>query len=112
MLVVARRQILRPRHLLARIAGHIQVPLAEVASRQGERERPRFPFGVENRLILLDLHRAEPVHPTHVMHAIHGRSPAGGGTFATPIIASRVTIAASLSSFHSSVPAGRSGITR
>ena len=38
--------------------------------------------------------------------------PAGGATLATPIIASRVTSAASSSSLSFSVPAGRSGSTR
>src|SRR5262244_3773246 len=112
MLVVARRKVLGPRHLLARVAGHVQVPLAEVAGGHGESEHPRFPFHVENWLALLNLHRAEPVHPAHIVDAVHRRSAAGGVTFATPIIASRVTIPDSLSSLHPSVPSGRSGRIR
>ena len=77
-----------------------------------ERERARLPLRVEDGLVLLDLDRPHAVHAAHVVHAVHRLLPAGTVTCATPIIASRVTIAASCSSLQPSVPAGRSGSTR
>ena len=83
------------------------------AHRARHREHPRLPGRVKHRLVLLVLDRAHAVHAAHVMHAVHARLPSpGGATLATPIMASRVTSAASASSLSSSVPAGRSGSTR
>src|SRR5256885_16957740 len=67
---------------------------------------------MEHRLVLLDQDATHAVHAAHVVDAVHRSAPFGGGTFATPTIASRVTSAASCSSGQPSVPAGRSGKTR
>src|SRR5438445_5809763 len=63
-------------------------------------------------LVLFTLNRPHVLHAAHVVHAVHGRTPGGSGTLATPIMASRVTSAASSSSLNFSLPAGRSGSTR
>src|SRR2546426_8832582 len=65
-----------------------------------------FPYttlfrSMEHRLVLLDLDRSHAVHAAHVVHAVHRLLP-GTFTCATPIIASRVTIAASRSEEHTS----------
>ena len=71
-----------------------------------------LPSRVKDRLVLLVLDRTHAVHAAHVMNAIHCLPPCGKVTLATPIMASRVTSAASASSVRFSLPAGRSGKTR
>ena len=95
------------------VARGVDVPLAPGAHGQGEGERPSFPASVEDGLIPLGFDRPHAVHAAHVMHAVHAAPPdCESVTFVTPIIASRVTSAASSSSLNFSVPAGRSGNTR
>src|SRR2546423_2334380 len=68
---------------------------------------------MEDGLVLLVPDRAHVLHAAHVMHAVHALPPAGvSWTWATPIIASRVTSAASSSSVSFSLPEGLSGSTR
>src|SRR5687767_11427285 len=105
VLVVARGQVLGGRHLLARVAGLVDVPLAEKAGGQRERERLALPLAVEDGLVALDVHGTEAVHAAEVVGAVHRF------TSATPIMASRVISAASSSSLSFSVPFGRSGRT-
>src|SRR5689334_7651278 len=66
---------------------------------------------MEHRFIRLDVDLAEAVHAAHVVHAVHDGAPGVLGK-PVPIIESRVTSAASCSSLHPSVPAGRIGSTR
>ena len=105
MLVVAGGQVFGGRHLLAREAPHVDVPLAQKAGGERDGEGPPLPLAVEDGLVALDLHRAEAVHAAEVVGAVHAF------TWATPIIASRVTSAASCASLIRSVPRGRSGST-
>ena len=69
-LVVARRQVLRRWHLLDRVTESVdrRVP------HHGPEHPPHTPFPglVEQRLVGLDRNRPETVHPTQVVHAIHG----------------------------------------
>jgi hypothetical protein len=67
---------------------------------------------VKDGLVLFVLDRAHALHAAHIMHSIHAAAPdCESVTFVTPIIASRLTSAASSCSFRLSVPAGRSGRT-
>src|SRR5467141_647176 len=91
----------------------VNVPLAPGCHGAPQREEPALPRGVKHRLVLLILNGAHPVHPAHVMYAVHVGFPSRRAvTLATPTIASRVTNAASASTLSFSVPAGRSGSTR
>src|SRR5207249_2101382 len=62
---------------------------------------------MEDRLVFLVFNRAHTVHAAHVVNSVHGSL-----TLATPIMESRVTSAASCSTFSLSLPAGLSGRTR
>src|SRR5205809_442954 len=113
MLVVGRVQVRGAGHLLAGVARHVDVPLAQEAGGERHAEDAAFPFVVEDRLVPLGNDGPHPVHASEIMRAVHRRAAfAGAGTLATPIIASRVTSAANCSSLSPSVPAGRSGSTR
>src|SRR5207245_1008617 len=87
-------------------------PRRHIVVHSREAAHARLPLGMEHRLVLLDFDRSHAVHAAHVVDAVHRLPRAGSFTCATPIIASRVTIAASSSSLQPSVPAGRSGSTR
>src|SRR5216684_715787 len=81
--------------------------------RHAECEYAPFPRRTEHRLILLRSDWPHILHAAHVVDAIHARPPsAGAATRETPIIASRVTSAASSDSAKCSAPGGRSGNTR
>src|SRR5262249_59363035 len=105
VLVVSGGQILGGWHLLAGMAPHVDVPADRVAGGDVHGEDAPLPGSVEDGLVLLDLHRTHAVHAAQVVHTVHllppGGAPteaggaAGGFTTATPIIASRVTSAAS-----------------
>ena len=97
------------------------VPGVALAVAHGDRhaEDAPLPRCLEHQLAVLARHRqvvAQVLDPL-VAHRPSARSPAaaplaaGAATFATPIIASRVTSAASSSSASPPVPAGRSGRT-
>jgi len=73
---------------------------------------PPLPGRMKYRLFFFRCDRAKALHPAQIMYAVHGLPPADSTTLATQIIESRVTRAASASSFMSSVPAGRSGRTK
>ena len=112
MLVVGRVQVFRARHLLAGVTRHVDVPFAEEARGKHQREDASFPLVVEDRLVRLG---RDGTHGgrTEIVDAVHRFTAfPGAGTFATPIIALRVTSSASCSSLRLSVPAGRSGRTR
>ena len=112
VLVVRRGQVFGAGHQLARIAAHVDVPLAQEAGGHGERERLALPVVVEHGLVRLGLDRAQAVHAAHVVDAVHRDAFRPGALILpTPIIASRVTSEASSSSLMPSVPAGRSGST-
>jgi hypothetical protein len=111
VLVVGRGEILGGRHLLAREAALVDVPLAEEAGRQRDREGAPLPLVMEHRLVALDLDGPETVHAAQIVPAVHRPAPCDLVTVATPIIASRVTSSASCASVIRSVPAGRSGRT-
>src|SRR5438105_3686077 len=91
----------------------IERPFAPGSQRPVQRVHPAFPDSVKDRLVLLIFDGPHAMHSPHIVYAVHSLSPlAGGFTFATPIMASRVTSAANSSSVRLSVPAGRSGSTR
>src|SRR5262249_9639048 len=106
--VVRSAQVVCRRHPLAGVARHVDVPPARPGGER-QRESAALPIMVEHRFVRLGRDRAHAVHASHVVHAVHRL---GASTFATPIIASRVTSWASCSSVMPSVPAGRSGMTR
>src|SRR5207244_12384023 len=84
LLVVARGQVPGGRDPLARVARHVDVPLAQEARGHRERERAALPLVVEDGLVLLALDRPHPVHAAHVVDAVHRGPPrAGGVTLAT-----------------------------
>src|ERR1051326_5381852 len=91
----------------------VDMPFTPSAHRAIERVTPAFPWFVEDRFVLLGANRSHALHAPHVVNAIHDFLPGfGSPAFAVPIIESRVTSAASSSSFRLCVPAGRSGTTR
>src|SRR5206468_7320801 len=96
-------------HLLARVAAHVDRPLAPGAHGEVEREDAALPLFVEDRLVGLRVDRAEALHAAEVVGAVHRAGALGRPT---PIIESRVTSPARSSSLRPSVPAGRSGSTR
>src|SRR5437773_1947626 len=111
--VIAHAQIVGRGDLLDLITAGIDVPLAPCADRTCQGKHAAFPARMEHRFVLLILNRAHAMHAAHVVDAVHLWPPAFGTvTLATPIMASRVTSAASRSSLSCSVPAGRSGSTR
>ncbi len=111
-LVVAAAQVIRRRRVLARKARHIDVPAAHGARGEGDRKDAALPIAVEHRLVLLGLDGAHALHAAHVVRAVHAPPPPGTATIPVPIIASRVTMSASASALHPSVPSGRMGSTR
>ncbi len=101
------------------VAEGVPVEDPVVAERDRHAEDPPLPGGLEDQLAVPARHGqvvAQVLDPL-VAHprprpSVRGRVGARGApTFATPIIASRVTNAASSSSVSPSVPAGRSGST-
>src|SRR6185369_8697458 len=106
-LVITHRQVFACGAVLARKASHIDIPAARPRHGERQREGALFPFGMEDRFVRLRLNRTEAVHAAEVLSAVHGcfASP-------VPIMESRVTNAASLSSLQPSVPLGRIGMTR
>src|SRR5436190_1469443 len=93
----------------------VDVPGAGVAHGALHRQHAAFPLGVKRRLVRFDLDLAEAVHAAHVVNAVHYRAPLwvwpGLSGRPVPIMESRVTRSASLSSLQPSVPAGRIGST-
>ena len=84
-------------------------PQAEVAALSAC--DPCFPALVENGFVRFRRNPSHTVHAAHIVDAVHREAPASV-TLAVPIIASRVTNAASSSWFICPEPAGRSGNTR
>ena len=114
-LVVAAAEIDMRRQRLAGEPADVDVPQAEIAHGAVHGENAAFPRRVEHRLVRLGLDLAEAVHAAHVVDAVHGAAPLGASGVRArpvPIMASRVTRVASLSSLQPSVPAGRIGTTR
>src|SRR5437868_6324160 len=109
--VIRAAEINRWRQLLAGKARLIDHPDARVAHRAIKRLRAGLPVGVKNRLILLGLDFAEAVHAAHVMDAVHHTTSLVCRGNPVPIMLSRVTRLASLSSLQPSVPLGRIGST-
>src|SRR5262245_12213864 len=109
-LVIGARQIDVRRQRFAREPAHVDVPGAGRAHGAVHRHDAGFPRGVKHRLGRFRLDLAEAVPAAHVADAVHHASP---GVFGkpVPIIESRVTSVASLSSLQPSVPAGRIGNT-
>src|SRR5215211_5242858 len=97
----------------------VDVPGAGVAHGALHRQHAAFPLRVKRRLVLFDLDLTEAVGAAHVVNAIHHLAPLCGWPVVwpglsgrpVPIIESRVTRSASLSSLQPSVPAGRMGST-
>src|SRR5262249_56179790 len=90
-----------------------------VAHRHGHAEDAALPRLVEYQLAVLSRQRRDALHVGDLpaRDRLHRRlrhrpAAAGGLTTATPIIASRVTSAASSASPRRPVPAGRAGSTR
>src|SRR5450759_1642507 len=110
-LVVAHREIFGRLPILAREARHVDVPAAGHAHGEREREGAAFPFGVEYGLAQFRLDRPEAVHAAEILPAVHFGSSGRFGK-PVPIMESRVTNSASLSSLQPSVPSGRIGMTR
>ena len=108
--VVARAQVFGGRHALDPVSERIRGPARPGAHRPGQRGHTGFPTRMKYRLVGLVQDRAETVHAAHVVYAVHDRTSTGRAC-ATPIIASRLTSAASLSSSMFSVPSGRFGST-
>jgi len=107
-LVVAHPQILARREnfgLIAVSGRCVQCP--------PNREHPALPVSVEHGLVFLVMGRAHVLHTAHIMNTIHVEdSSAGFVTLAVPIIESRLTHAASVSSLNPALSGGRSGSTR
>src|SRR6267154_2609721 len=111
--VVTQLEIFRRWNQFDLVTRGVNVPLAPGCHGAPQSEDPALPRGVKDRLVFLILNGAHPVHPAHVMYAVHVGFPSRRAvTLATPTIASRVTNAASASTLSFSVPAGRSGSTR
>src|SRR5580698_6182795 len=110
-LVVRAVEIDVRRQALDAVTGLIDGPDARVTEGAIERHRATFPWGVEHRLVLLRLNLTEAVHAAHVVNAVHHAASCACCGKPVPIMQSRVTSAASLSSLQPSVPAGRIGNT-
>src|SRR6202008_478915 len=104
LFVVADTEIFGRWNELSLVARRVDVPLPPGAHGPVEGKYARFPPRMENRLLLFLLDRTPAVQAAHVMDAVHHLPPGGGATtLATPMIESRVTIAASCSSPNVSV---------
>src|SRR5215471_12683428 len=117
MLVVAADEIVGRSHPLDGVAKLIDVVLPAAEGRHHHSEDTAFPIVVKHRLVRLRPDRPEAVHSAKIVNAVHGDAllccdQGGGPAIAVPIIASRVTQAASRSSLQPSVPAGRIGSTK
>ena len=101
-LVVGHRQIHRSGDQFALMAPRVDVATGRRRHRHGV--DPTFPGVMKDRFVDFPLQRAEIGHAAHVVDTIHSR--------AVPIMPSRVTSAARVSSPRSSVSTGRCGKTR
>ncbi len=110
--VIAAGEIDVRRQRFAGEPADIDVPQAEVPHGAIHGEDAAFPRRVEHRLVRLGLDLAEALHAAHVVHAVHGAALSGARARPVPIMASRLTRVASLSSLQPSQPAGRIGTTR
>ena len=110
-LVVAQLRIVGQR--LARGPAHVDIPGTGGAHGQRQRQRARFPAGVEEFTHGLGHDAAVPglTAEIGVAQVGHGAAP-GERARPVPIIESRVTSAASCSSFRCPLPTGRCGMTR
>ena len=100
---------------LARGAAHVDVPCAERAGGERQRQRARLPRGMEQLALRLghDPAVAGLAAEVGVGDVAHDCAPRPGSSARpVPIIESRVTSAARSSSDRSSLPGGRCGITR
>jgi hypothetical protein len=108
-------------------AGLVDIPLAGGTHGQRQAQGAALPGGVEQRLVVFQMHRPEAVHAAHVMHAVHAGpdevgpwagaaalllAASAGKASPVPIIESRVTKPANCSRLQPSVPGGRMGTTR
>src|SRR3984957_4952025 len=109
--VIGAGQINVRRQALDAEAGLVDGPDAGVAHGAVERERAAFPRRVKYRLVRLGLDFAKAVHAAHVVDAVHYETSFGFFGRPVPIMQSRVTRLASLSSLQPSVPEGRIGST-
>src|SRR5215831_19214967 len=117
MLVVAAGEIVGRFHPLDGVTKLIDVVLPAAEGRHHHSEDAALPIIMKYRLVRLRPDRPEAVHSAKIVNTVHGDAlrccdQGGGPTIAGPIIASRVTQAASRSSLQLSVPAGRIGNTR
>src|SRR5580704_19054574 len=110
-LVIGHPQIIGRPDTLDRMPARINVPFPESGCCAVERQNAALPRLVKDRLVGLRRDRPHLMHAAHIVDAVHREAPASV-TLAVPIIASRVTRAASSSSLICSEPAGRSGNTR
>src|SRR5690348_13231331 len=83
-LVIAHAQIIGRGELLDRVTASVNVPLFPRTDRAINCVDPALPFFVEYGLVFVMLNRAHPVHPAHIMNAVHGFPPPGAATLATP----------------------------
>src|SRR5262249_11092035 len=109
MLVVASGEIFGRSHPLDGVAKLIDVVLPAAEGCHHPAEDATFPFVVKHGLVRLRPDRSEAVHSAKIVNAVHGDASlccdqGGGPAIAVPIIASRVTQSASLSSLQPSVP--------
>src|SRR5579863_2024264 len=121
-LVIAHPQVIGWWKQFDRMAAGVDVPLVPGAQRARDRVNPAFPRLVKHRFVLLMPDRVvvdrvmpdrtHAVHAAHVVDSVHAAPAWGAATRATPIMASRVTSAATSSSVIFSVPAGLSVNTR
>ena len=110
--VIARCEILAGRQGFAGEAAGVEAPGARVPHGERQREDAAFPGRMEDRLVRLRPDGAEPMQAAEVMTAVQAETPwsrARGSP--VPIMASRVTSAASSASSRPSVPSGRIGRT-
>ena len=110
--IIAQREIFGRRNALARLSKGVQGPRATRACGIIERENAPLPLGVKDRLVRLDLHRAEAMHAAHICCAVHRATSSTCLGNPVPIMLSRVTRSARRSSLQPSVAAGRIGTTR
>src|SRR5690606_35139023 len=115
-LIIARSEIGRWRKALAGMPRGIEGPAPGGAHGECECEGPALPFGVEHRFVPFRHHRSEALRAAEVLGAVHegwaSARSAGVSGRPVPIIESRVTRSASISSLQPSVPSGRIGTTR
>ncbi len=74
-LVVRRPQVFRRGHAFDAMAERVDVVVSRTTQEPIEAKHAAFPCGVEDRLILLALDRAEAVHAAEVVDAVHGALP-------------------------------------